>query len=1291
MSKKKLMLLVAVIMCVSILVAAFVGCDDKVSTVYKVTFDSNGGSEVAAVEGVVATEPVPSKEGYVFGGWYADKECAGSRITFPYTPVADVTMYAKWNENSEEGGDETQPNFNIVTFESNGGSEVTQVIGVVSREPVPTKENCTFEGWYTSSSFTGQRVTFPFTPTANTKLYAKWREDFNMTIAIREIVNALRTSMTFDGSKAFGTTVNAEIAGIGLAFDMNINPENPADIRAKLAVTDNGNNVISLWVDDTNMYAVTPDAQKRFVNVDLAGFIKDASFNAPDDMTYTIISAALNAVFSGGTATRQGSVYTLEGSLAGVADLIGLLGLDIPQEILDVLAGLDVTAIADFNGGTMNSLDVQLSAAGIGAGAKVNELKIANDYAPVTDTPAKDAAGFDESYALNFTIEGSVSFGKNNSDYTTSQLVNMTYELRVDFNIFEALRNCISYAEDGTMIFDATQLFNTSDSRIYLDVYHKCTDDCGDFCAGKVAASKGSFLTLAYSPEDFGNTDLRAAINLKYIVPQGWIEGLVGSLPIDIWTFFGEYTGLNIDPAALILQDNIIEKDGALALAGEGSAISLPEGMNILDVIFDVADFASTVVYGQADGVTIGVNELLDILADLTPLTGGTNIANMLQPFFGGADTMNIKVDKAIYGDPETTTIDIWREFMIISDDMGEYKDFGSRDFAKDIEWVKGNDGNVILTSGDVSTHDAEGNPIKLTEDEVRTLIESGSAKYTYTTIYGVQETSSQGALLIKANGIDFNVYDTPQSVTFATTLADGGSVSSLLSLVASFAGLDVEIPGAVFTTNITISSVKSIEFYQPAQVDDGKGEMVDNNPIDEEKEYKYDDKLNPQFIAKITFSDDTVKEMKVDPAGFENIFYNYSTRYKAQVRMLGDFDLVYSAYGQTFTKHINMADQLVAEEPTVVDIATGDKYLVSNSVKVKYNLLDESSTQKELSVSANEADMLAIDVEGMTVEGYYTDGFLGPTFKGVNLSFDKPGTYTVSVPYKSNVVKEYVFNVTEKKVLPGYNAEITATSADTFKVVVSRKDQYGSGINANVEIELNNKEGVLTKLAAEDFYLYTMVNGEEVKLDNLFLDYFLPVNYEFYIKITNPEYVAASSLNVIGKVSIIAPDYNNEVVTSTEFTDKTEAYSLTIGDTTVKSEQSSYVGYVFDITPVCPADKAVKGISFTHEIKLTIGEEVITLASGQYKFASYDAEKATYGYASFNFSEDGTSYGKQLCLIVTDAGIVEKIAAAEAAINVEYNVYASNYNNVLVAGAKTDVTVQAATEPEEPGTEETV
>ena len=214
-----------------------------------------------------------------------------------------------------------------------------------------------------------------------------------------------------------------------------------------------------------------------------------------------------------------------------------------------------------------------------------------------------------------------------------------------------------------------------------------------------------------------------------------------------------------------------------------------------------IKDLTRTAIYGKADGLTIGVNELLDIVDDLTPLTGGTNIANLIQPFFGGADTLNIKVDKTVYGDPETTSIDIYREFMIISDDLGEYKDFGSRDFVKDIEWVRGKDGNVILTSGQYGTHDAEGNPVKLTEDEIRQIITAGSANYTYTDIYGVNSEDNAGSYIIKVNGLDFNVYDKPQKVTVAVTLADGGSVSSLPGLVASFAGLDIQIPGAVFTT----------------------------------------------------------------------------------------------------------------------------------------------------------------------------------------------------------------------------------------------------------------------------------------------------------------------------------------------------------------------------------------------------------------------------------------------------------------------------------------------------------
>lgn len=82
------------------------------NTVYTVIFDSNGGSDVteqAIYDGSCAYEPeAPTREGYVFDGWYADND-----LTTAYdftTPVTgDITLYAKWTRISVsislDGGD----------------------------------------------------------------------------------------------------------------------------------------------------------------------------------------------------------------------------------------------------------------------------------------------------------------------------------------------------------------------------------------------------------------------------------------------------------------------------------------------------------------------------------------------------------------------------------------------------------------------------------------------------------------------------------------------------------------------------------------------------------------------------------------------------------------------------------------------------------------------------------------------------------------------------------------------------------------------------------------------------------------------------------------------------------------------------------------------------------------------------------------------------------------------------------------------------------------------------------
>ena len=73
---------------------------------YTVSFDSNGGSDVAALTdmeyGDLIPEPEPPvREGYVFSGWFTDENC-NYQWDFETMQVPDsMTLYAKWEPKSE--------------------------------------------------------------------------------------------------------------------------------------------------------------------------------------------------------------------------------------------------------------------------------------------------------------------------------------------------------------------------------------------------------------------------------------------------------------------------------------------------------------------------------------------------------------------------------------------------------------------------------------------------------------------------------------------------------------------------------------------------------------------------------------------------------------------------------------------------------------------------------------------------------------------------------------------------------------------------------------------------------------------------------------------------------------------------------------------------------------------------------------------------------------------------------------------------------------------------------------
>lgn len=68
---------------------------------FTVTFDSRGGTDVAAqtdlLYGDYLEEPEPpTREGYVFTGWYSDKNCIYLWDFSEFTVPQSFTLYAGW-------------------------------------------------------------------------------------------------------------------------------------------------------------------------------------------------------------------------------------------------------------------------------------------------------------------------------------------------------------------------------------------------------------------------------------------------------------------------------------------------------------------------------------------------------------------------------------------------------------------------------------------------------------------------------------------------------------------------------------------------------------------------------------------------------------------------------------------------------------------------------------------------------------------------------------------------------------------------------------------------------------------------------------------------------------------------------------------------------------------------------------------------------------------------------------------------------------------------------------------
>ena len=170
---------------------------------YTIAFDTNGGSEIAPITQDYGTEITapdnPTRKGYTFKGW--DKE-------IPETmPAENITVKAQWEINQY-----------TITFDTNGGSEIapiTQDYGTEITAPDnPTRKGYTFKGWDKEIPET--------MPAENITITARWKDTEKPTGEIiigtnkwNEFLNELTFGIFFKDTQE--VTINA-VDNSGVVF-----------------------------------------------------------------------------------------------------------------------------------------------------------------------------------------------------------------------------------------------------------------------------------------------------------------------------------------------------------------------------------------------------------------------------------------------------------------------------------------------------------------------------------------------------------------------------------------------------------------------------------------------------------------------------------------------------------------------------------------------------------------------------------------------------------------------------------------------------------------------------------------------------------------------------------------------------------------------------------------------------------------------------------------------------------------------------------------------------------------
>lgn len=292
---------------VAVLAIFFVACTKTRTDKYTLTFETNGGTQIAAITaeaGAEITPPAdPEKTGYTFDGWYLNEDFSGSKQKLPTTmPSNSITYYAKYTEIQYATLTLDATNYGTLetkTYQVAVGANVAEFLTGITPQG---KDDAVFSCWYEGYQELANTKTMP---KKGLTLTAKYTVSYTVKIYQQNTDGKDYTPLddVKNGSGLVGDTIDfSDDYDFKNAYD-NFN-FNLSKTQALELSTEKGENVYAAYFDRKKVSVVYVSNAPSDATATATGTVEGESCMIGAEVTVTSEKFALEGYLFAGWSTE---------------------------------------------------------------------------------------------------------------------------------------------------------------------------------------------------------------------------------------------------------------------------------------------------------------------------------------------------------------------------------------------------------------------------------------------------------------------------------------------------------------------------------------------------------------------------------------------------------------------------------------------------------------------------------------------------------------------------------------------------------------------------------------------------------------------------------------------------------------------------------------------------------------------------------------------------------------------------------------------------------------------------